>query len=85
MILVHFKKHSCVSKQDFCLVEIWNPPIAINPDNIVAIFPRSKSKRDGSESVRSSDSWCELYMVNGGCWDVDGTYEEVTNKLSSPL
>lgn len=85
MKLVLFKKHSCISKKYYSLAhENFNLPIAINPENIVAVLPRSKSKLlDTSESVSSSDVWCELYSFSGGCWDVDGTFEEVLNKLSS--
>jgi len=85
MKLIHFKKHSCVSKRDYSLAhENFNLPIAINPDHIIAITPRHKTKLgETSDSVSSSDVWCELFTVSGGCWHVDGTYEEVTNKLSS--
>ena len=84
MKFVLFKKHSCISKKDYSIAENFNPTIAISPESIVAVFPRSKTKLwDTSESVSSSDVWCELYSVNGGCWDVDGTFEEVLNKLSS--
>lgn len=35
---------------------------------------------DTDDSVYSSDVWCELHTVSGS-WSVDGSYEEVTNKL----
>lgn len=85
MKLVIFKKHSCIEKKYQSLAqENFNRQLAINPENIVSVLPRSKTKLyDTSESVSSSDVWCELYSVSGGCWDVDGTFEEVINKLSS--
>jgi hypothetical protein len=82
MKLVHLKKHGCVSKRDYSLAhENFNLPIAINPDHIIAITPRSRTKMfDTDDSVYSSDVWCELHTVSGS-WSVDGSYEEVTNKL----
>jgi hypothetical protein len=84
MKLVHFKKHSCIEKRYYSLAhENFNVPIAINPDHVIAILPRHRTKLYKTEdSVYSSDVWCELFTINGGQWDVDGSYEEVTNKLS---
>ena len=84
MKLVHFKKHSCIEKKYHCLAhENFNLPIAINPDHIVAISPRCRTKMfDTDDSVYSSDVWCELKTVSGCIWSVDGSYEEVTDKLS---
>ena len=85
MKLVHFKSHSCISKRDYSLAhENFNLPIAINPDHVIAITPRSKTKLwDTSDTVYSSDDWCELSLISGHSISVDGTYEEVTNKLIS--
>lgn len=84
MKLVHFKKHSCIEKKYHSLAhENFNLPIAINPAHVVAISPRSRTKLyDTSDAVYSSDVWCELRVISGQSIDVDGTYEEVTNKLS---
>lgn len=84
MKLVHFKKHSCISKRDYSLAhENFNLPIAINPDHVTAIYPRQKTKLyKTDDSVYSSDVWCELRVISGQSIDVDGSYEEVTDKLS---
>jgi hypothetical protein len=83
MKLVHFNKHSCVSKRDYSLAhENFNLPIAVNPDHVISITPQSRTKLwDTSDSIYSSDVWCELKTVCGNV-AVDGSYEEVTNKLS---
>lgn len=84
MKIVHFKSHSCISKRDYSLAhENFNRPIAINPDHVIAISPRQRTKLyDTSDSMYSSDVWCELRVISGQSIDVDGSYEEVTNKLS---
>ncbi len=82
MKLVHFKKHSCVSKRDYSLAhENFNLPITINPDHVISITQQCRTKLwDTSDSIYSSDVWCELQTVRGNL-SVDGTLDEVISKL----
>ena len=85
MKLITFQKFLCYEKKYECLQENLGAEmlVVINAEHVVKINQRKAALN--KDKVCSSEYYCEIITLNGGCENVQGKLAEVVAKLSSPL
>jgi hypothetical protein len=54
----------------------------INPHYVVGIDPKVDQTYDNQQMFYvSAKDYCHIYTANGGCWQVDGTLEQVAEQV----